>query len=89
VRSGDENSFATYTMTSQSTGYVTLNPLGECSAKVSIVNSLGLTVLNLQSGMFFSTSNLPFDLSNLASGIYWISVECGTQRSILQVPIIR
>lgn len=89
VQSGDENAFATYTMTSPTTGYVTLNPLGECSAKVSIVNSLGLTVVNLQTGMFSSTSNLPFDLSNLASGIYWISVECGTQRSILQVPIIR
>lgn len=89
VQSGNENSFATYSMTSPTTGYVTLNPLGECSAKVSIVNSLGLTVMHLQTGMFSSTSNLPFDLSNLASGIYWISVECGTQRSILQVPIMR
>lgn len=89
VQSGDENSFATYTLTSPTTGFVTLNPLGECTAKVSIVNSLGLTVMNLQTGMFSSTSNLPFDMSNLANGIYWISVECGNQRSILQVPIIR
>lgn len=89
VQSGDENSFASYTMTSPTTGFVTLNPLSECSAKVSIVNSLGLTVMNLQTGMFNTTSTLPFDLSNLASGIYWISVECGTQRTILQVPLIR
>jgi len=89
VQSGVEHSFATYSMTSPTTGYVTLNPLGECSAKVSIINSIGLTVMNLQSGMFYSSSNLPFDMSNLANGIYWISVECGNQRSILQVPIIR
>lgn len=89
VQSGNENLFATYTLTSPTTGFVTLNPLGECAAKVSVVNSLGLTVMNLQSGTYYSTATLPFDMSNLASGIYWISVECGTQRSILQVPIIR
>ena len=89
VNSGYETSFATFTMNTPTSGIVTINPLGECTSKISIVNSLGLTVMNLQAGTIFSSTILPFDMSSLASGIYWISVECGFQRTILQVPIIR
>jgi hypothetical protein len=89
VSSGNDNHFATFTLNTPTSGIVTINPAGECTSKISIVNSIGLTVMNLQSGTIYSSTILPFDMSSLPSGIYWISVECGTQRTILQVPIIR
>jgi|GEM_PF-2434674 len=89
--SNDANSpiFASFIMNSNTTGVLTVDPIAQCYSKISLVNSLGMEVMNLQLGTLYNKSTIPLDLSTLTSGLYWISIECGTQRSVIKAPIVR
>lgn len=64
-------------------GMVTIIPVKPITADITIMNSMGETVMNLSSVML--NGNLPVNISQLRSGVYLLRISSGDTRQILKM----
>jgi hypothetical protein len=62
-----------------------------CSVSISLTDNLGRDIMNIFNGTIEAaqSKSVTANVKNLATGIYWITAKCGTERAILKVDIVK